>query len=106
MKPQLRLGYSLRWILRPTAWGSTAHFGQTLPVGEHSPARDHRDGAIEALHGAGGAEHRDDFVDARAYGAAGDCDAHRLRELAQLQSEAGEYLLEALLHRSFAAIAL
>ena len=40
------------------------------------------------------AEHRDHFVDAGAYGAAGQGDAYRLRQLAQLQAEARQYALE------------
>src|ERR1700682_1187473 len=57
------------------------------------------EGVAEARDGALAAEDRDHFVDAGADGAAGQGDADRLRELAELVVEAGEHAFESGLNR-------
>src|SRR5690242_17744363 len=69
-----------------------------------SRSSDHRDRMLEASVRARAAEHGDHFVDAGADRAAGQGYTHRLRQLAELQAEAGEHLLEDRLHGAFGAV--
>jgi len=64
-----------------------------------------RDGFAQPRDRPRAAEHGDDLVDSGTDGTAGQRDAHRLCELAELHTEAGEHFLEDALDRGLREIA-
>ncbi len=63
-------------------------------MGEWFGSLGETDRVAQTGDGTRAAEHRDHLVNAGAHGAASQCDAHRLSELAELQIEAREHPFE------------